>query len=550
MRNIIQSPLRPTLQALLAISLLSSTALAQTVTVKGTLKGASGYTLALLNPDGSSKTQTLAASGNFSFTKMQLKKLAGSSLQLIGADGRFFGPVVLGKKGRKVSTTLSGKGNAGAVLNLGRLTLKTGYASAAASLKSTIYTTPLVSADITGKPTGAGNLGMVPSAPSFVRSKSLSTKASGTANPGADSDRDGIINAFDADDNGNNVLDSADPASAGTDTPYVGINFDFRKTLNAWVRDGLSNEKIDAIVSGENVFASTFFISLPQSSTIDGGYLICGDGLTYCRPNNPLGYSSGVSESSNAYRGALNTLLNSSGYPILERISVGGSPAIVLSMQPRVGRDVFRPGDIYRVVLTSGTREVSSRTFALPPYFVSVPAVREYTANGVTTPVDYDALASDFATIPGVSQGNPIVLGADGLLSVTFWRPQREPIGAESGYQDFGALNYGVILSNAQATCAGYYTPGSNELVEDSNALGTGGSPLAQQGANLTPLVDQVTDRSANISNTLSFTVDLKSCLARSGGTPGTYAVTLSAAGAQLTGGKNSANQVFYVTVP
>ena len=44
--------------------------------------------------------------------------------------------------------------------------------------------------------------------------------------------------------------------------------------------------------------------------------------------------------------------------------------------------------------------------------------------------------------------------------------------------------------------------------------------------------------------------VDLKSCLARSGGTPGTYGVTLSAAGTQLTGGRNSANQSFYVTIP
>ncbi|NDC36506.1 MAG: hypothetical protein EBZ48_00455, partial [Proteobacteria bacterium] len=238
-------------------------------------------------------------------------------------------------------------------------------------------------------------------------------------------------------------------------------------------------------------------------------------------------------------------------YPILERISVAGMPAIVLSMQPRVGRDVFRPGDLYRVVLTSGTTEVSSRTFALPPYFVSIPAMKEYTANSVTTAVDYNALTPDSGFIPGVSPGDPIVLGADGLLSVTFWRPQREPLGTESGYQDYGRLNYGIVIGALQATCAGYYTAVTpSELVEDSNALGEGGSPLSHQGANLTPLVDQISDRAANIAQTLSLTVDLKSCLARGGGSPGTYNISLTAAGTQLTGGANSANQGFYVSIP
>jgi hypothetical protein len=230
---------------------------------------------------------------------------------------------------------------------------------------------------------------------------------------------------------------------------------------------------------------------------------------------------------------------------------MNGDKVLVLSMQPRVGRGVFRPGDMYRVVLTSGTREVSSRTFTLPPYFVSVPALKEYTANGVTTQVDYNAVSPDSGGIDGVSPGQPIVLGTDGLLTLSFWRPQREAANAsESGYYDFGALKYGVVISNAQATCAGYYSAPSSDLTQMSNPLGNGDSPFANQGAELTPLVDAQLDRSTDPANLLTFTVDLKSCLARSGGTPGTYGVTLSAAGTQLTGGQNSANQFFYVTIP
>jgi hypothetical protein len=413
------------------------------------------------------------------------------------------------------------------------------------TLKSSIYISPKVAADSSGKPVGAGNSGIVSSTNSSIKINSTSPRLLEASNPGDDPDRDGIINALDADDNGNSVLDSADPESAGTDTPYVGLNFYFRRTLNANVREGLSNSLIDQIVSGENYFASTFFISLPQDSTVDGGYLVCGDALSYCRPNSPLGFSGGVSESSSSYRGPMSSLLNEAGYPILERISVGGNPAIVLSMQPRVGRDMFRVGDLYRVVLTSGANEVSSRTFSLPPYFISVPAIKSYTVNAVSTSVDYSVVGPTSGSIPGTSAGDPIVLTGDGLLRLEFWRPQREPVGSESGYQDFGALNYGVIIDNAQATCAGFYTNISSDLVEDGSALGAGNSPLAQQGANLNPLVDQSRDRPASASNLLNFTVEIKNCLARSGGLPGTYSVTLSAAGSDLTGGRNTAKSEY-----
>ena len=530
-----------------AIFVLSEVALAQTITLKGSLKGAAGYTIALLNKDGSSKTKLLSEKGAFSFSGVKLGKLKNASLQLIGVDGRFYGPVVLGKKGSKAAINFSGKNPGGAkVLNLGKVTLKDGFAIAPAALNKAVYVAPKVLADRTGKPVGAGNSGIVSS--TMVREVSL--LAADSPAPGEDTDRDGIVNSLDADDNGNGILDAADPESEGTDTPYVGLNFDFRGTLNANVRDGLSSDLIDELVSGENHFASTFFISLPQDSEIDGGYLVCGEALDYCRPNTPLGYSGGVSESSEAYRGPLSSLLNDAGYPILERISVGGNPAIVLSMQPRVGRGVFRAGDLYRVVLTSGSAEVSSRTFSLPPFFISVPALKDYTTNGVTTTVDYGSVNSESGSIPGISSGNPIVLGSDGLLSVNFWRPQREPIGTEEDYQDFGGLSYGVIIENAQATCAGYFTEVSAELQEDSSPLGPGDSPFAHQGANLNPLVDQTTDRPAAASNLLSFTVDLKSCIARAGVSPGTYSVVLSAAGPDLTGGRNAANQNIYVTIP
>lgn len=543
---------RQVIIVLLSTLIFANFATAQTVKIKGTIKNSNGYTLLLLHKDGSSKSKKLTSNGTFSFNGVKISKLKKSSLQLVGTDGRYYGPVVLGKKANKASITFkTDELSAGDIVNLGKIKRKSGFAIAPATLEKTIYYAPRIFANSAGKPIGAGNSGITASLLTHIsRSKNHSARAKIESNPGEDPDRDGIINALDADDNGNGILDAADPESAGSDTPYVGINFDFRRTLNNNVRSGLSNELIDSLVSGENYFASTFFISLPQSSAIDGGYLICADALTYCRKDTPLGYSGGVSESSEEYRGTLSSLLNSDGYPILERISVGGNPAIVLSMQPRVGRDVFRAGDLYRVVLTTGSSETTSRTFSLPPYFISIPAIESYTTNSVTTIIDYDSLSPDSGSLPGVSSGDPIILGSDGMLTVNFWRPQREPIGSESGYQDYGGLNYGIVIDSLQATCAELYTNLSSELVEQSDALGNEDSPFSNQGATLTPLTDQTTDREASPSNLLTFTVDLKTCLARAGGSAGTYALTLSAAGTQLTGGSNTGNQNFYVTIP
>jgi len=42
---------------------------------------------------------------------------------------------------------------------------------------------------------------------------------------------------------------------------------------------------------------------------------------------------------------------------------------------------------------------------------------------------------------------------------MTFWRPQRAAIRSdESGYYDWGNLNYGVTVGNIQATCAGLFS--------------------------------------------------------------------------------------------
>lgn len=538
----------------LALTLLSiilipsiSLAAASKYTLSGKVSGATGYRILLVQKNGTTKETTLTRSGAFSFKKLTSGQLKGATLQLVDADGRYAGPVVLGRKGSKVSITFSGKADSTTDYSLGQLVLKSGYATLKKAPIAKIYEKAKVFA-VGGKPVGAGEMGLAET----ITTSALRIRA-GEQNAGGDSDLDGIPNSFDADDDGDLILDASDPDSEGLDVPYTALFFDFRRTLNSHVRDGLTEERVNGVVGGENTFSLTFFFSLPSDSPIDGGYVVCDDALSYCRKDTPLAFYGGVTESTSEFRNhPWSELLTSAGYPRMERISLsGGSNAIVASIQPRVDASAFRAGDVYRVALTQGSTEVSSKSLALTPYFVSVPALKEYNAGNGTVSVDYSSVTPESGSIPGVSPGSPIVLSSEGNLTFTFWRPQRAAIRSdESGYYDWGNLHYGVIAGDIQATCAGFYTGVSSDLTVDSTPLGNGDSPLANQGANLAPYTDTVGDRAASSENTLTFTVNLKDCLARAGGSPGTHLVTLSARGEDLTGGSNAAAQIMYVQIP
>jgi hypothetical protein len=509
-------------------------------------KGA-GYTVYLVEGSGKSKPAVVSAGGRFSFKKVTKARLKGASLQLSDGDGRYAGPIVLGGTNSKVSTTFSGKlvSPKQRKLALGKVTLKSGYAQVgkAATKSLGVAVSKATTKARKGKPLGAGQLGLV----STGSTANVSAFVTGAA--GSDEDRDGIPNAFDADDDGDLILDPSDPDSAGSDIPYTTIVLEFRNSLNAHVRSGLSDTAIDAVIGGENLFALLTFISLPQnqSNRATGGYIVCDDALAYCRRNTPVAFFSGVSESSNDFRRPWAELLTSAGYPRMEKINSLG--AVVAAIQPRVGRSQFRPGDVFEAVVTSDTGEITRKTFTLAPYFVSVPALKSYNAGAGEVTVDYNSVSPTSGSIPGTSSSDPIVLPPSGQLTMTFWRPQRAAIRTdETGYLDWGTLNYGVGVGDVQATCAGLYTNVSSELVADTTPFGAGDSIFFNQGANGTPYRDPLGDRAASVGNTLTFTVDLKTCATRAGGTgTGTAMVSLEARGESVTGGQTTARQSFYV---
>jgi hypothetical protein len=528
----------------------SAEATAQSVTVDGVLSGKAGYTVYLVEKGGKTSSSVVKSNGRFSFSRVTRARLKGASLQMSDADGQYAGPIVLGGAGSKVATTFSGKlANAKQKkISLGKITLNPGYgalAKKAAKALGAVVGKRTAKA-LAGKPIGAGELGLVNTG---SRANVRAFVAGMATDAGGDEDQDGIPSAFDADDDGDLILDSSDPDSAGSDVPYTTMVLDIRSALNAHVRGGLTDAAIDATIGGENLFVLATFISLPpeQSGGATGGHIVCDDALTYCRPNTPLGYSSGVSESSDAFRRPLAELLTSAGYPRMEKIN--SLQAIVAAIQPRVGRGQFRPGDVYEAVVTSNTADITRKTFTVAPYFVSGPALKSYDAGAGEVTVDYNSVDANSGSVPGTSPGDPIVLPPSGLLTMTFWRPQRAAIRSdESGYYDWGNLNYGVTVGDVQATCAGLFSNVSSELVADTTPFGTGDSIFFNQGANPAPYRDSTGDRAAAVGNTLTFTLDVKGCATRGGGSgTGTSMIAIEARGESVTGGQTTARQSVYV---
>lgn len=520
------------------------------ITISGTVTGGSGYKMLLLSNDGSIQSTTLSSKGSFTFKNIKSSLVKDGTLQLMSSKGGYFGPVVLSHTGKakKGYVRFSGKLPSNATsLKLGKITLKSGYGILKSSLTAAaINTKRTVVTDNKGAPVGSGKMGLA--TVSTARLQAHLSAASETGG-GGDADGDGIPNALDVDDNGNLNLDGTDPSSAAStahDNPFTTLYLGISDTLNVNLGN-VTQSAIDANVSSNGKFALIMYLSLPPdtASSITGGHVICDTSLEYCRSTADGGGTavySGVSESNPAILNQLwsNYNADGSGYPNFEIITQGSNKSLVAAIQPRVGTDKFKAGDIYQVVLMNGSAVQSTKTLVLSPYFVTVPALKNYDAGSGIHTVDYTN-----GSEPGVSSGAPVVLTASGTLAVNLWRPQRQTVdGAETGsYRDMGHLHYGVIVSDnsGEFGCAGNYSALSTTLTEST---GTGGSP------NLWPLTDSSDDLTPDAANILSFTVDLKSCIAANGRSSGTFNVTLTAAGESLSGGSNRAAQLLYVTIP
>ena len=112
-----------------------------------------------------------------------------------------------------------------------------------------------------------------------------------------------------------------------------------------------------------------------------------------------------------------------------------------------------------------------------------------------------------------MANGFPVAPGADGkvVLTLTFWRPQREPIAPEPGpWTDVGGLTYSTVVQHIGIPPAGTTV---GQPCPQSTYSAASDQPLAPPTAGGSGLTDLSGDEPASPQNTLTYTVAVTDCL-------------------------------------
>lgn len=494
---------------------------ARAATVSGTLKGGKGYQVVLVQGNGvASKVAVTKSSGAFSLTA---KKLAHATLHLVKADGTYLGPFVLKAALTKDYCTIAGKAN----LRLGTVYLKNGYALAARAPLGRYDTHPTCTVTAKrGRPIGAGKAGLV-----------ATGKPAGYRGDGGDLDRDGVVGAFDIDDNGNRILDNTDDTMRGESRPPVPVAPrtaaaqpvgrgdtpppppppQFRISSNFRMGGGDQFARVNANIPGitdmdalvnrylpeQLLFFMTVMGADPQgngTATLDG----LGNAWV---PQHEIG-------------GELYPKIEIT-WPDLVPATHSKGPGLIdlVAGTDRRGdafiytgalADQVSPGDAFVEIAADGTQYPGVLNFA----FTTVPALKSYQFSGQDA-VDVEYAQDGMVTSP--DQGViPVPNGAT-QVKLTFWRPQRKAAPGEVGslngnWVDMGKLGWEAPPMETIQTPGGMVqVPVSwNGIVGAAADSGSESKPITltePDGAAF--VVDPTADAAANGANTISLTIDL-----------------------------------------
>jgi hypothetical protein len=489
----------------------------KTYTVTATVKGGRNLTVLLVSGTGRllASQAVKSASQKITLKAKGTGAIGGTTLQLVSgkdasAKGKYFGPVVLANKSKTpaqsniVYTKL--KQTAAASVKLGTVTIKkvpgtTQQGYAVTSTKSSAADTTLAGAvkASRGKPLGVGTYGKTANKPvtkSGVWATAIGEPCAptgtstcpngievappgpqGPANPppggqpggqpgankavdkdetlGGDADDDGIPNAFDVNDDGDNQVDSAD---GNTPTPKVAIegsnncstidfriftNFkatqrDYVGTINAYGKTGTPFEATPAR-SGEVIGNTMTMVFQPITSVcgsnVTASYLK-GNGVAYaptdyvklptpCESTKDYQWEIGAGRMCPTQAG------NASGFPFGPGFTFTGNnlPS---------GQDTFS--------MKVETADNKTYEFTSSPGFVFV-----------THPmlVAYDNGAGATGNLPyGQTNIAPIPVTSENELTLTMFRPQRLAFDGEAGfaegaYYDLAGFKYTPDIPNS-----------------------------------------------------------------------------------------------------
>jgi hypothetical protein len=476
----------------------------KTYTVSATIKGGKNLTVLLVSGTGRLLASQAVKTGS---QKITLKAkgtgaIGGTTLQLVSgknasAKGKYYGPVVLGNKG-----TTAAKSNivytklkqaASTKVNLGNVTIKPvagtqqGYATTSAKSSAADTSTSSSVRAYKGKPVGVGTYGKTandkvtksgvwapavgePCAPAGTPTcdpsghvpgqpggqqggQPTNTAVDKDQTLGGDADDDGIPNAFDVNDDGDTVLDSADastpaPKVAADDgtttcgavdfkifTNYKATQGGYAGTINAY-GDGVFKANTTNIASTITKTMSMVFSPIPAvcDSAVTKTFLK-GVGVSYA----PSEYQELTKVCGTDYQWLIGAGkmcgTDSSGY------SFGSAYNFTATDLPS-GQDTFS----MKVETANG----KSYEFTSSPGFVFVthPMFIAYGTDGVNyTNIDYST------TIPspeGARITEPTInVGRAQTLWLKVYRPQRLAIDGEAGdFYDLAGFKFTPDIPN------------------------------------------------------------------------------------------------------
>jgi hypothetical protein len=495
------SPLRLVALALAVALLAASPSAAGAATVRGKVVKGRGMTVVAVAPDGDAASKRLPASGRF---KLRLPRGRGTTLHLVGRAGRYYGPLVLARAGKRVYQALAGRSGKLGTFRLGR-----GFARPRGAVGARLIDRGRVArANRSGRPVGAGRLGLVRSR------QARGAQVGGDGAPGADSDRDGLAGPFDVDDDGDGTLDGADAdAEQGGDVlPHFSshLRLEFPNAANA---SAGGSQPADALLRSDSFFL-TFRLGGGATRRIRSVDVNCFQ-LAYCRPGSGSAevvtdFGEGGGPPGQPAHGTrwVDYDPDRDGLPNLFQDD-GEFRLFGMNTNPRATRAQLSPGDSYEFRI-DGDGVPSSVMASLDYVFLSTPAVQSYDAGAGPVTMSYPAADGAPGTV-----SNPIRLMGN-TLRLSAWRPQREPIpGAErSGLINMGGLGWGVkiALHGPVVGCEAADFSGLSPTLRPATwEEGTGPRPQ---------LEDTAHDAPASASSTVSFTIDLGACLSRHGIAP------------------------------
>jgi hypothetical protein len=462
-----------------------------------------GLTVIALDKSGEAASKVAKANGKFKL-KAPAKKV---TLHLRGRDGTYAGPVVIAKRGKKGKTAILG---VKAPASLGKVQVRKGYAKLRRSLPRKQVDHKRKAKAKKGVPRGARNFGRVAS------------RATGPAGPGEDADRDGIPNVLDIDDDGDLVLDTVDPsavtqAARGPQPPpppplsvLPVLGLSLSQTANA--NHPALEAQIDTALRAEG--------KLILGTTAPTNELDCAGDPTAVPPRPGLVYCSegGTGRLAAPPMPAFPECCDPGPGDPPGGDGFGTIPPFLGPAQLAHGATSaeIKTGDVLVARLNDASGvETGQFTQLLPYVFSTVPALVSYHDSAVP-PNQVDI------SYPYAGGELPVAAGPDGdvVVTVTFWRPQRTPIGEGPDREaclddnppcewiDIGGLGYGAGLGAGECLTSAFSETDPN--LTDGPPAGTGAA-VAFKDSRDPP------DQPANPNETLTFTLNITQCLESQG---------------------------------